>query len=465
MSRTLADAIIYNRFDTVQELVQQGADINEADVYGYPPLVEAAIANHPHIAEFLLKAGAKVNEPDVIGSTALHWAAENNNIAFTKLLLAHGANPNAYTRYGQAVLVKPLLRQQHELKELLYQYGADIKFAQDYIYTKLLAHRFELTGRNHIVDPQGKFIEIDLEGFVLEFSLGVILHSLQQFKNNFAARSLRDHFPLLQKIIDAYGVAAGLIKYQQYQFNRQQHQARITKLLNHQDLLLIPMGCAGHATSFAKYQDLWARCDRGEQSLHEPSVIIYKIHKPHALTHDFLQFLLYEKQQRHFLYEEINDVLGLEKINHLPLSSQITGNCSWANLEGALPTLLTLLLMKTPENAFKNMEELNQFVINLFDQWRTWDKDRALHDMIENFYSASPARKASIAALLANVLFQACHYDQDEDLPRINKILTLFNHAKEYHYILAAYRQVYAEQNKTPEGRNFLELLDLAGNL
>lgn len=455
----LADAIIYNHPTHVERFLKDGADVNEIDDYGFTPLIEAAIANNLTMAQLLLNHGAKVNEPDVTGGTALHWATENYNLPLCGLLLKQGANPNAYTRYGQPPLVKPLLRRQQDLKELLYRHGADLTFAKDYINTKLIGHRFELVGRVDILDSAGKFIEVDFEGFILEFTLNIILDSLLHFKNNFTARNLRNHFHYMQRVIDAFVNAAELIKYQQYMIKIREHKQRIETLLN-QELLLLPMGCEGHAITFIKYGNLLAKCDRGENSLHEPSVIIYKIHNIKACTAEFFQYLLYQKHSRDFIDSEIKQTLSLTPIASIPLSSQISGNCSWANVEAAIPTITFMLLLKEKKQI--RGEGLQDFVMGILHQWREWDKDRALHECVENFYSATPARKASIAATLAAVLFQKCRFNSPEDFSKINKIVAALS-VREYKYILESYRKIYAEEFKTPAGRNLLEILDIAG--
>lgn len=463
MAMSLANAIIYNHKDVVETLLKKKVDVNETDEYGYTPIIEAAIADHTDIAELLLKNGAKVNATDVVGSTALHWAVENYNLALCKLLLNHGADPNAYTKYGQPILVKPLLRHQQDLKELLYQHGADLKFAQDYINTKLIAHRFELIGRADIIDSAGKFIEIDLEGFVLEFTLNIVLDSLIYFKNNFAARNLREHFNIMQRIIDAFATAAELIKYQQYLVKIDQHQERINNLIAENDLLLLPMGCQGHAITFIKYGNLWAKCDRGENSQREPTVQISKINNLKALNSEFIKTLLYKKHHRDFVNHTIAEILELEPIASLPIKPQITGNCSWANIEAAVPTVFFMLLIRNKNKIEVNkISEYTTFAMSIFKQWREWDKDRALHDCIENFYSADTARKAAIATILASLLFQTCNYNRNEDLARINKILNVFANAKEYKYILQSYLKIYTKEFKTEAGNNFLQILDIA---
>ena len=167
---TLVDEILFGSPNSVAKSIQAGADVNDYDVYGYTPLIEAAVVNSIEKTEILLNAGAQVNKRDMAGRSALHWAADNDNVELCELLLRHKADPNAYSKSLAPVLVNPLLRNnKQDLKNLLYSHGAVLKFAKDYINTKLLGHRFSLTGKVHMVDHQSDFRLVDLEGFYLEF--------------------------------------------------------------------------------------------------------------------------------------------------------------------------------------------------------------------------------------------------------------------------------------------------------
>ena len=226
--RSLADEIIFGTKAGVEDLIRAGADVNEIDAYGFTPLIESAVMNNAPIAELLIHSGAKVNEADLTGRTALHWSVDNSNLELTELLLKNKADPNAYTKGSQPILIKPLLRDQPEMKKLLYQYGADLRFAQDFISGKLLGHRYELTGQVDIVNAKGEFIELDFEGFYLEFTLGIIQNSLRRYKNNFGARHLRHYFRYIEDIINALNASARLIKYQQYTYKIDEHAQEIT---------------------------------------------------------------------------------------------------------------------------------------------------------------------------------------------------------------------------------------------
>ena len=130
------------------------ADIDFLDEYGYTPLIQTAIVNNVEMAKLLVEHGVDVNMADLTGRAALHWAIDNENIELTTLLLENKADPNIYTIASQPVLVKPILRNNNELKFLLCRFDADATFANDYINTKLLGHRFELKGFVDIVDPK-----------------------------------------------------------------------------------------------------------------------------------------------------------------------------------------------------------------------------------------------------------------------------------------------------------------------
>lgn len=454
---TLTEEILQGNESAVRQLLASGADVNELDIYGYTPLIEAAIANNKDIAELLISYEADVNKKDLVGGTALHWAVENYNLPLCELLLKQGADPNAYFDYGQPVLVQPLLRRQHDLKELLYRYGANLKFAQDYINTKLISHRFELVGRVYILDAVEKFIEIDFEGFILEFTISIIQDSLISFRNNFAARNLRSHFKEFDQIIAAFQIASELIKYQQYMVDIAQHQDRIAKLVS-RELILMPMGYEGHAITFVRYRNLFAKCDRGENSRRNPSVMIYHMANKAAFNTDFIKHLLYKKQKSWFVTEGIVKALDLTQIADLPLPSQLTGNCSWANVEAVIPTMLYMFwLEKNLQLTAVDNKRYQDSAMAIYKQWQEWDKDWALHQCVESFYDANPARKASKAALLAAVLFQTCHYTVPGDLQRANKILAVLAE-HDYQYVLDSYLKVY---KNTQAGRNLLELIDL----
>ncbi len=455
---SLANEIIYGNANRIASILQHGIDVNQIDEYGYTPLIEATIKDDVEMAKLLIAAGADVNKADLTGGSALHWAVENYNMDMCRLLLSHKANANAFSAAGQPVLVKPVLRDQQDLKLLLYQNNASLTFAQDFINAKLLGHRFELVGQADIANHEGKFVEVDFEGFFLEFSIELILHSLIQFINNYAARELRSKFLLVQKVINALYVSAELIKYQQYLINIDQYRDKINTLLQH-DLLIIPANYEGHAVTFVKYGQLLAKCDRRNGDHLADSVTIYKMQHPRKLNKQMLRKIIYEKKTAAFVESQLPKILGLQLLSRVMLDGQISGNCSWANVEAVIPAAILLLSHNLQANPLPLVTPGHDS-IEIYNQWHEWDKDRALHFCIENFYGSNPARKASKAAILANIFFQRCGSANSKDLDRMRKIAPVLK-IPGYEYILNSYIEIYSHHAKTKAGENLKRMLEL----
>ncbi|MEK6731202.1 MAG: ankyrin repeat domain-containing protein [Pseudomonadota bacterium] len=450
---SLAKTIIYGQVADVRAAVNPEMELDVIDEYGYTPLIQTAIMDDVEKAKIIVNAGAAIDFPDLTGRTALHWAADNNNLAFCQLLLDHQANPNAYSLAGQPILVMPFLRQQ-KTAELLQKRGADVAFAQDFIHAKLLGHRYKLTGHVDIVDNTNTFIEIDFEGFYIEFTLAMIDGSLKHFKNHFRARALRGYFGKLNKIIKRFDIARQLVYYHHHNIDFKNYEATINNLLN-DDFLMIPVGYQGHAISFVRYHNLFAYCDRGAYGKEHGPLNIYRMTHSHLLNSNLIKYLLYKQKPRRFVEEQLQELLGLERIATLPISLQISGNCSWANIEAAVHAMLFMLFVEESGD----FEESEQLAAHFFNEWIEWDKDVALDYYINSFYSANPARKASKAAALAAILFQSCEYQSAQDMERVHKIMPILT-LPEYDYILKNYKKVFSKQSHTPIGKDLLAILD-----
>jgi len=452
---SIAQDIISCRMPDFDYYLREGDSLDDIDEYGFTPLIECAITRQPKIAEQLLIRRVDVNKVDVAGRTALHWAVDNNDLDMTRLLLTHGANPNASTNAGLAILVYPILRGQDSIKHLLYQYGAKLDFALDFILGKLLGHRYELQGDVDIVNADGEFVELDYEGFILEFTEAVVNDSLRRFTSSYSTRSLREHFPDLHNIMDAFSMAATLLQLQSQVHLNEQHLAQLSRILQ-APLLILPAASRGHAMCFVRYHQWWAKIDRGENSLKEGSVNIYRITRPDAINVPFLREFLYKKQSRRYFHQIINQQLGLLPVAQMPVSPQISGNCSWANVQAVIPVAYALQNLSQTET-FNSTEAMS-----LYNTWVEWDQDRALDECLQRFYLANRLRKASIAAMLGAVLFQACDANNAHHLARAEKILTVLT-LPDYYYILESYLDTYCIKRLTRRGNNLLKLLDDCG--
>src|SRR3990167_5022804 len=452
---TIANDIINGHMPDFDFYKRQGESLDDIDEYGFTPLIEAAITRQVAIMEQLLVHGADINKADLTGRTPLHWAVDNYDLPQVRFLLKHGADPNAYTRSGLSILVYPILRAQNDLKHLLYQHGAKLDFAMEFIHGKLLGHRFELAGYVDIVSAKGEFIELNYEGFILEFTVAVVRDSLRRFTSSYSTRHLRQFFPLIYTVMDAFHTAGELLTLQSVPLFQEQNLEQLEHLIQ-SPLLVLPAASRGHAMCFLKYQQWWAKIDRGENSLKEGSVNIYQVTRPERFNVSFLREFLYKKQSRDYFHQTINQQLGLVPVVQLPISAQVTGNCSWANVQAALPVGMAL-----QEIVLNNTYSTDE-IMSLYDDWVEWDKDRAIDECIHRFYLAEPAGKASLAAMLGAVLFQSCDDANSKHVERAEKLLTILT-LPTYYYILQSYLNIYCVKRLTRRGNNLLKLLDDCG--
>lgn len=453
LSRTIPDTIIHGNLTDLKRLIQHpDFKIDEVDAYGFTLLIEAIIANNEQKVAFLIEQGANVNIPDLAGRSPLHWAVDNNQAHTCQRLLAKGANANAYTNAGQAVLVNPLLRDNQSIKSILYEHGASLTFAQDFSNAKLLGHRFNLQGHADIIDPDEYFVEINLEGFILEYTLDALTDSFRRFLKHYITRTHKDLLDTLQIIPRLLNNARELIAFQHYLVDKDKVKEKINLLLKN-SLLFLPVLYKGHAITLIKLKDYLIWCDRGEYGRKKGCLVIYRMNNHRAWHAQLIKFLLYKRQTQQFIEEELPTMLGLVPLHHLPLEPQITGNCAWANIEGALLGALFLIFL-SQSNASK--EKVEEKAINIYRLWLNWDKDIILNECIQHINTTdNQGRRATKAALLGAILFQQGNYRHPEEEKRCRKILNILEQ-KDFSYILKAYIDTY---KNFKIGRRFLDLL------
>lgn len=452
---SLVQSILNQNVQAVAHHLQRPTDLNFIDDYGFTPLIEAAIVNNVEIVTMLLQHGADPNFEDEKGGTALHWATENNNHHIAKILLSSGANPNIYNTNSQSPLVIPVLRKQTKMKQLLYHYKASLSFAQDFINTKLLGHRFQLVGKVDLIDHQKKFTEVNLEGFILEFTLDIICNSLNEFRTNFGSRKLRDYHKQIQFIGDTLNLANHLIRYQQYLIDIRQYKDKIDVLLD-KELLILPVAYEGHAITFVRYGDILVKCDRQNDHGTNDHIVFYQMANPAQFSLSFIKGLLYRKNPTEYIKDYLPQKLGLRVLDKLEIPAQISGNCSWANVEATIPAVLYLILQE--QNPLERAKNKNTAMM-IFNAWQRWDQDRALHFCIQSFHQDNAVNKAVKAELLGMILVQSCDYNNPEDLMRAQKIMEVLTIPR-YEYILKNLIKIYCFASKTDLGDNLANILE-----
>jgi len=101
------DAIKRHDLSKMQELIDEGVNINELDEFGLTPLHFAVISGFDDEAKLLLEKGAQVNSLSSRNTTPLHHAAKGGHIKCLEVLLEHNADvmirDESTTPFGYAV--------------------------------------------------------------------------------------------------------------------------------------------------------------------------------------------------------------------------------------------------------------------------------------------------------------------------------------------------------------------------
>lgn len=86
-------------FEFVYQCVQEGADINAADIYGQTILHEAAREWNVDVAKFIIMLGGNIHGRDFFGRAPIHFAAANDYTEMIELLLKEGSDVNMRIRH------------------------------------------------------------------------------------------------------------------------------------------------------------------------------------------------------------------------------------------------------------------------------------------------------------------------------------------------------------------------------
>ena len=127
------EATSLGRLDQLGELAGHAGAVNSRSADGFTALHFACFFGQPESARILIESGAAV---DAVAANPtkvmpLHSAATARNLEAARLLLAHGAPPNACQQYGWTSIHAAAQNGDRLMVDLLLQYAADPKLAND----------------------------------------------------------------------------------------------------------------------------------------------------------------------------------------------------------------------------------------------------------------------------------------------------------------------------------------------
>ena len=88
----LSQAAYNGRNDIVKMMLQAGADVNRAQIFGMTPLLNALSNGHVEVVQTLLTAGARADARDSGRTSALMYAVDSLNPALVEMILEHNVD-------------------------------------------------------------------------------------------------------------------------------------------------------------------------------------------------------------------------------------------------------------------------------------------------------------------------------------------------------------------------------------
>lgn len=435
---SLADIIIQQKLEDFFNVVDNYHNLNEIDEYGFTPLIEAVLTENIEIINHLISLKVLIDKADTSGRTALFWAVYNNNFEITNILLNAAANPNAVTKSGHPIIAYPLIRKKTSLIKLLQKFNGSINLGMDFINVKLIGHRFELTGQTYIKDPNNKYILVSFSGFYAEASINMFADSINKFKNNYTSKNLKQYFSTIDTTISALKITQKIAAHQHYTVTESARNYLLNSL-NLNEILILPVLYQGHAISITFYDKLLIKCDRGANSKKEPAIIVYKINNAHE-KQKIISQLLFHVNDDNYIHSKINNLLNLKVITHIPITSQIVGNCTWANIESSILIVHFLLQYQKDQN---NIQSHVEESIKLYHLWHRWDLNNTLDIVCQKTNFLDKRDAIIFANVLGNILMKLI--TQENNTPQIQKITSALQESnfidiiKNYQQLLKVY--------------------------
>lgn len=124
----MREACLNGETRIIEQLIQEGQDVNAEDEEGRTGLMLASFNGHKEIVEILLRNKARVNHTDFLGRSALMYASTGHFPETVALLLSQGADPNLIdSEEGFTALMFAGAEGNIKVVRLLLEHGANPK--------------------------------------------------------------------------------------------------------------------------------------------------------------------------------------------------------------------------------------------------------------------------------------------------------------------------------------------------
>ena len=139
MTEQLIQAAEAGDTTTVQQLLNEGADINGRDALGRTPVMAATHGNQVDVVRLLIQAGADINIRDNRMDNPFLYAGAEGLLDILKLAIDAGADTRLTNRFGGTALIPAAERGHVEMvQELLTRTDVDVNHVNNLGWTALL---------------------------------------------------------------------------------------------------------------------------------------------------------------------------------------------------------------------------------------------------------------------------------------------------------------------------------------
>ncbi|XP_063405863.1 serine/threonine-protein phosphatase 6 regulatory ankyrin repeat subunit A-like [Mytilus trossulus] len=205
VNKALYDACREGYLDTVQFLLQKGADVNSIGRFGQTALYAACIGGYSTIVKYLIDQGSVIDtkvkcERFIHEPTCLHAAYQRNNYKTVQLLIKRGASIDTVDNFNRTMLNKACWDGNYKIVEILMNKGVDINASDSYGATPLVLSVLQTIEDKHeenaYIREMRNDYSFDVHFFNQEYVTGWNTYSKLDFESN-----INNHFEVIQLLV------------------------------------------------------------------------------------------------------------------------------------------------------------------------------------------------------------------------------------------------------------------------